>query len=218
MHLSPGNNMSCWIRHRTRKIFCRYEQNIEKGSHRFSRKKEKMRISTLVSMWRPEVFFQVVSFLLISFLLHHGGREGSIVVPFFYSASLMLLPLSLQSFLLLFSLFSCCALSLPTLRFHLSLSPSFFPICHQCQGYWTSPSYQAIMSMFTKALIHQNKGAAGRAREKDGWQGEEREQEWERETLECTLEWLWTVNPCSFLLLWLYFFPNSLLGYFWVLF
>lgn len=113
---------------------------------------------------------------------------------------------SSHSFLLLFSLFPCCVLSLPTLRFPslFLYSPSFSPIFHQCQRYQASPGYQAIMSMFTKALIHQNKE---RPRERgrrmdDKGKAENRR---ERETLECTLEWLWTVNPYSFLLLWLYF-------------
>lgn len=84
--------------------------------------------------------------------------------------------------------------------------PEFF---HQCRR--TSPSHRAIMSMFTKGLIHQNK-------ERQGEQGrtmDDKEKEREREMLECTLEWLWTVNPYSVLPPGC-IFPNSLLGYFWV--
>lgn len=55
------------------------------------------------------------------------------------------------------------------------------------------------MSMFTKALIHQNKDRQRERRRRMDDKGE-------RETLECILEWLWTVNPyCFLLLLWLYF-------------
>lgn len=116
-----------------------------------------MWICTLVVMWRSEMFIQLVSFPFISSVLLCGAGE-SIVVHYFYSASLMFFPLSLSLHSFFFHYFSpfsllCVFHSLPTL----SSSPSFFPIFHQCQGFWTSPRYQALMSVFTKALIHQDK-------------------------------------------------------------
>lgn len=85
--------------------------------------------------------------------------EESIVVHFFCSTSLMLLSLSLHSFLFFFSPFSCCTLSLPTLHFpslslYLRLSSPFSTNARDTER---ALAIKAIMSMFTKALIHQNK-------------------------------------------------------------
>lgn len=141
-----------------------------------------------------------MSFLLISSLLHHRGCEESIVVPFFYSASLMLLPLILNLFLFIFSLFPI--LSLFTLFPISLLFLAFSPFSTNARDTERAP----VMSMYTKALIHENKEwprEGGRGM--DDKKKRQNKRERERERLECTLEWLWTVNPYSFLLLWLYF-------------
>lgn len=93
--------------------------------------------------------------------------------------------------LLVISYFSLCVLSRFTpFHFILVLLP-FYAILSQCQRYWMSPTYQALMSMYTVARIHGNKeglGEQGRGTDDKG------NRQNRREMLD-TLRWLWTVKP-----------------------
>lgn len=76
------------------------------------------------------MFIQLVSFPFISSVLLCGAGE-SIVVHYFYSASLMFFPLSLSLhsffFSLFFSLFPVVCLSLPSHSLFISVFLSYFP-------------------------------------------------------------------------------------------
>lgn len=127
-------------------------------------------------MRRPGMFFYVSSFPLISSVLHH---KECIVFHFFYSASLMLLSLCLHSFIFSLFLFPVALfLSTPSiphlsLSLYLRLSSPFSTNARE-----RALAIKAIMSMFAKALIHQNKE---RQRERERRMDDKGERENKRE-------------------------------------
>lgn len=100
-----------------------------------------------------------------------------------------------------------CALTLHPISLHSGISafPRHFP---PMPVILNEPHLSSLNEHAHCSTDSWEQRGAGRARQRG------RDRIGVREMLD-TLRWLWTVKPYSFLLLLLWLFPNSLLGYFW---